>query len=131
MITFFVISTISSCKKSVEEKAKDYVLNALVKGLWHLEKYEENGFDATDDFKGYEFQFHENGNLEAIKDLKVDRGNWSGDVTNLTMTIHFSSSGGLLTRLNHVWQWLDSHIGLVFAETTTASGKISIRLRRN
>ncbi|MEJ7769462.1 MAG: hypothetical protein WKF89_16710, partial [Chitinophagaceae bacterium] len=67
--------------------------------------------------------------VEAISSMGTENGRWIGNVNNLTLTINFSTSPQL-KRLNYVWQFLDSHIGLVFAETITSTGKITIRLRR-
>ncbi len=120
-----------SCKKSTNEKKEDYILGVMTNGRWFLEYYAENGADMTEEFNGYEFQFHESGKLDGIKNNITKSGNWSGDINTLILTVHFSSPGEILQKLNHQWQWLKANIGLVFAETQTASGtKISIRLRR-
>lgn len=126
-----IMTSLSSCKKSIEKQKEDYLLGVMTNGRWFLESYVENGIDNTADFKDYEFQFYEAEKLEAISSTgAVETGTWKGDVNNLTLTVNFASSSELLKRLNHVWQWVDSHVGLVFAETTTSLGKITIRLRR-
>lgn len=129
-VAILLVNSFSSCKKSIDQRKEDYVLSVMTNGRWFLESYVENGVDNTVDFLGYEFQFYEAEKLEAISNAGTETGLWVGDINNLTLTVNFASTGELLKRLNHVWQFVDSHVGLVFAETTTPAGKISIRLRR-
>jgi hypothetical protein len=91
----------------------------------------EDGADLTENFKGQVFQFHEGGRLDATNNDVVKSGKWSGDINNLTLTVLFLYPGDVLQNLNYTWKWMDAHVGLVFAETITASGKkIAIRLKR-
>lgn len=131
IIIVLPVITLLSCKKSIDNQKENYVLGVMTKGVWFLENYVEDGVDVTDQFKDYVFQFHESGKLDATKNTVVQSGYWSGDINNLTLTVNFPLSVQVLPKLNYVWKWLDAHIGLVFAETVTASGKkITIRLRR-
>lgn len=119
-----------SCKKVIEDKKKEYVLQIMTNGRWYLENYIDNGNDNTADFKNYEFQFYENEKIEAITTTSTDAGTWIGDVNNRTMTVNFPVASGPLMRLNHVWKFLDTSGGVVLGETQTPTGMISIRFRK-
>lgn len=126
-----LISSFSSCKKTIDQQKEDYLLSVMTNGRWYLESYVENGTDNWVDFLGYEFQFYENEKIEAYSLMSAPQtGTWKGDIDKLTITVNFGSTNEVLKRLNYVWQYLDNRIGLVIAETTTPSGKISIRLRK-
>lgn len=133
LIIALPVMALFSCKKSksLDERKKEYILGVMTNGRWFLEYYAENGVDMTDFFKEYEFQFHESGKLDGTKNNTIQTGNWSGDINTLILIVNFSSPDDVLQKLNYRWQWLKANVGLVFAETQTASGtKVSIRLRR-
>lgn len=119
-----------SCKKDIDKQKQDYVLGVLTGGRWFLDNYTLNDVDVTSNFSEYEFKFYENGKMDAITSSSVVSGTWSGDVTNLTFTVTLPTSDPKLVRLNYVWQWLKSNIGVVFAENVTPTQKISIRLKK-
>ncbi|MEO5997229.1 MAG: hypothetical protein ABIN89_10830 [Chitinophagaceae bacterium] len=126
----FLSMSIQSCKKTIDKQKENYVLDVLTNGRWFLENYTENYFDYTYDFMEYEFQFYENGKLDAITATSTISGTWVGDVDNLTVTVNFPVTGTQLSRLNHVWQWLGANVGLVFAEIVTPTQKITIRFKK-
>ena len=119
-----------SCKKAIQDEKEKYVLGVMTSGRWFLENYTENGNDNTFDFIAYQFQFYEDSRLNAITTDSIKNGTWNGNQSTLTMTIAFPAGDRTLSRLNHPWLFTKSNIGLVFAETTTASGKKTIRLRK-
>jgi len=102
----------------------------MTSGRWYLQNYTENGNDYTADFTAYEFQFFDDLKINAITTDSVKNGTWSGNQSTLTMTISFPGADATLSRLNHPWLFIKSNIGLVFAETTTASGKKTIMLKK-
>jgi hypothetical protein len=125
-----VIMPMNACKKSVQNLKEDYVLGVMTQGRWYLENYTEYGVDKTSDFQAYEFQFYKDYRLDAISSSGVTTGTWAGDVNSITLTVNLGSTSDVLKRLNHVWKFIRSNIGLAFAETTTPNGLISIRLKR-
>ena len=127
----FVVA-VFSCKKSIDKLKEDYVLGVLTGGRWFLDNYTLNDTDITYNFSEYEFQFYDNGKMDAINTTTsaVVTGTWSGDASNLTFTVNLPTSDSKLVRLNYVWQWLKSNIGVVFAENVTPTQKISIRLKK-
>ena len=126
----FLLTASFSCKKAIDKQKEDYVLDVLTNGRWFLDNYTENYLDYTYDFMQYEFQFYENGKLDAITATSVTSGTWVGNVDNLTVTVTFPVTHTELDRLTHVWQWLGANVGLVFAETVTPTQKITIRFKK-
>ena len=121
-IPVLLISGLSGCKKTVEKKAEDYILEIMTEGRWYMYQYMEQDIDLTYEFQGYEFQFHENGKVDGIRDnLVVKTGTWQGDITNYSITANFESATLPLAKLNNTWKITDSYINAVFAEATVGS----------
>ncbi len=129
LATFILISY--SCKKAIEQKQKDIIIQAMTTGHWYVEQYLDTTADVTGDFFGYEFQFYENGAVDGIVNSSIKKGTWISDVTNYTITASFPpSAGDTLTRLNYTWKITDSYLDYVKAKTTTASGDNILHLRK-
>ena len=128
-IILILVSSVS-CKKFVEEKQKDAILEAMTTGLWLVEQYIENGTNVTADFYNYEFQFFENGTVKGILGTNVANGTWTADVNNYTITSNFPGGGLPLEKLNFTWAIKDSYWDYVKAETTTPAGKNVLHLRK-
>lgn len=109
LILLLFVPLLFSCKKTIEKKQQDVVMAAIVSGRWYVSEYLEGATNVTAEFEGYEFQFHDNGSVDAIKAATTTTGTWSVDANNYTITSGFSAGAGLpLTRLNGVWKWTDS-----------------------
>ena len=127
--TFSIISF--SCKKAIEQKQKDIIVQAMTTGHWYVEQYLDTSSDVTGDFFGYEFQFYENGTVDGIINTSTKKGTWSSDISNYTITAAFPlSAGDTLKRLNYTWKITDSYLDFVKAKTTTASGDNILHLRK-
>ncbi|RYY31021.1 MAG: hypothetical protein EOO04_02825 [Chitinophagaceae bacterium] len=48
-----------SCKKVIERKKEQVVIDAITNGVWFVEYYSEEGLTGTSEFGGYEFKFNE------------------------------------------------------------------------
>lgn len=129
-LLFVVALSFSSCKKAIDDQKEKYVLSVMTNGRWFLDYYAVNGVDSTSDFQPYEFQFHEDSRIDAITNTSSQGGIWNGNPATLTMTINFQTQDPNLIRISYPWIFTKSNIGLVFAETTTASAKIVIRLKK-
>ncbi|MEO6930031.1 MAG: hypothetical protein ABI151_00305 [Chitinophagaceae bacterium] len=130
-LLFLLALNLGACKKAIRDQKEKYVLGVMTTGRWFLDYYAVNGVDSTADFKAYEFQFYDDSRIEAISTSGSQGGTWSGNPSTLTMTIQFQpSQDPNLTRISYPWLFTESHIGLVFAETTTTFGKIVIRLKK-
>jgi len=109
LIYLFVFLPFSfSCKKAIEEKKKDIVVEAMTDGRWFVKEYKAAGIYVTSEFNGYEFQFYENGKVEAILNTNITNGTWTGDVNALTITSNFGGAPQPVSRLNGVWKLIDN-----------------------
>ena len=130
LISILILVSSVSCKKLVEKKQKDAILDAMTNGLWLVEQYIENGTNVTADFYNYEFQFFENGTVKGILGTNVANGTWTADVNNYTITSNFPAGGVPLEKLNFTWVIKDSYWDYVKAETTTPAGTNVLHLRK-
>jgi len=109
LIYLFVLLPFSfSCKKAIEEKKKDIVVEAMTDGRWFVKEYKAAGIYVTSEFDGYEFQFYENGKVEAILSTNITNGAWTGDINALTITASFGGAPQPVSRLNGVWKLIDN-----------------------
>ena len=97
-----------SCKKAIEEKKKDIVVEAMTDGRWFVKEYKAAGIYVTSEFDGYEFQFYESGKVEAILNTNITNGTWTGDINALTITSNFGGAPQPVSRLNGVWKLIDN-----------------------
>ena len=119
-----------SCKKAIENKQRDIIIDAMTNGVWIVEQYMEGATDITASFAGYEFKFNTNETVTGTKGAMVESGTWSGNATNYTITSQFPAAGDPLKKLNGVWKLTDSEWVYVEAEMTTTSGKNILHLRK-
>lgn len=119
----------SSCKKAIEKKQKDLLVDAITKGEWQVQQYLEGSVDITNQFYGYSFKFEEQGSVHAlyVGSVLAD-GTWVGDINAYTITAQFAGGGDPLQKLNGVWKLTDSYWDYVEAEMSTASGKNILHL---
>jgi len=115
----FLLTGIPACKKTVDKKIENYIIDIMTDGRWYMYKYEENGVDITYEFDGYEFQFYKNETVDGLLNNVATRGTWKGDLSNLSMSAEFPTAGYPLKKLNATWKITDSYINAVFAESTT------------
>lgn len=97
-----------SCNKLIEEKKKDAVVEAMTDGRWFVQDYKAAGIFVTAEFDGYEFQFYEDGKVEAILSTAITNGTWTGDINALTITSNFTGAQAPVSRLNGVWKITDN-----------------------
>jgi hypothetical protein len=125
------VSLESSCKKLVEDKKRDLLVEAMTKGSWHVETFQEGPAPITNEFTGYNFQFHSNGAVEGITDSLVSEGTWTSDVQNYSITSNFPLATGPLKKLNGTWKITDTKADYVAAEMNNAQVKNLLHLRKN
>jgi hypothetical protein len=119
-----------SCKKLVEDKQRDILVDAITNGTWYVQKYVEGTVDITVQFVGYEFDFDENGTVTAYHGPLTTPGTWTGDINNYSITAAFPGSGDPLKKLTGIWKLTDSYTNYVEAEQNTSTGKNILFLRK-
>jgi len=131
LLAIIILTSSLSCKKLIEKKQRDAVVDAMTDGVWLVEQYFENQDNLTSDFQNYEFQFYENGTVQGILGTEVANGTWLADVDKYTITSEFPAAANPLARLNFTWLIKDSYWDFVKAETSTpAGGKNILHLRK-
>jgi len=121
-----------SCKKAIEAKQKQLILEAMTTGRWYVELYKDTTTDVTAEFAGYEFQFYEDSKVDGIyNSVTRSTGAWNADISTYSITANFpANAGDTLRRLNYTWKITDSYTDYVEAKTTTTAGDNILHLRK-
>ena len=131
LLPLFLLMTLSfSCKKAIERKKEQIVIDAITNGVWFVEYYAEAGLVKTGEFEGFEFKFNENETLNALKAGTSVAGIWKADVAAKSITTNFPDATDPLKKLNSEWLLTDSYLDYVEAETTSGTPK-TLHLRKN
>lgn len=127
-IIFICLTTIS-CKKAIENKQREILVDAITNGQWRVHQFIENAVDITGQFNGYTFQFEEHGAVHAlyVGSVYAD-GLWTGDANNYTITSQFPTANDPIKKLNGTWKLTDSYWDYVEAEMNVAGGKNVLHL---
>jgi len=126
----FIILAAPSCKKAVEKKQEDAVKQAMVNGIWIIEKYLEGSTDISIKFLDYDFKFFDDGTVTGTKASTTTNGTWSANTTTYSITSIFPTATFPLLKMNGEWKITDSYWDYVEAEMTTTSGKNILHLRK-
>src|SRR6185436_19354588 len=81
-----------SCNKIIEKKKESVAMDAITNGRWFVKDYKAAGVYVTAEFDGYEFQFYDNGKVDAFINTSVINGIWSGDLNAETITSNFAGA---------------------------------------
>ncbi|MBC7828165.1 MAG: hypothetical protein H7122_10490 [Chitinophagaceae bacterium] len=119
-----------SCKKAIENKQRDILIDAITNGEWQVQQYVEGTADVTILFYGYRFQFEEQGAVHAKYGGSAEHGTWTGDVSNYSISSQFPVATDPVKKLNGIWKLTDSYWDYVEAEMNTANGKNILHLRK-
>lgn len=123
----------TSCKKLVQQQEKNIIIDAMTNGHWYVQQYKQDStLDLTAGFATYEFQFYENGNVNALQNTVVtSSGTWTSDINNYSISANFpATANDTLKLLNHTWKITDSYLDYVEANTTTSTGRNLLHLRK-
>lgn len=127
---FFALLFNLSCKKAIEKKAENMIMDAITNGEWIVEQYIESGNNISSQFLNYSFKFNSNGTVTGTINSTSANGTWAGNATDYTITAEFPSAGDPLKKLNGLWKMKDSYWDYVKAEMTTPSGMNVLTLRK-
>ena len=126
----FVMDYFLFCKKKIEEKKKDMVMDDITNGVWYVEQYLEGTNNISGDFAGYIFKFNTDGTVTGDKGGTISNGTWVGDSNNYSITSNFSGATDPVLKLSGVWKLTDTYWDYVEAEKNTSSGKDILHLRK-
>jgi exonuclease III len=117
------------CKKAIETKAQNAIMEAMTNGLWVITSFTSNGTDITSDFANYKFQYFNNYTVNAIKNGTVeDTGTWTGDVNTMTISANFSNAVDPILLINGTWTVTDNSWTYVKATMTVGNEVRTLRL---
>ena len=129
IIAIFLLSLISSCKKTIKNAVQDAVIQAMTNGQWAITSFTQNGTDITTSFTGFKFQYYSNKTVEAIKNGTVEKtGNWDGDAINKTTWADFPFATTPLSLINGTWNINNNSWTFVVATQTIGSEVKTMRL---
>jgi hypothetical protein len=126
----FVLFSLLSCKKIVEDTKRNYILDIMTNGQWYVESFLQGDTDVTNEFEGYSFQFREDGTVSGIKNSSAEDGTWEGNTTEYSITSNFPNASTPLLKLNGTWMLKDSGVDFVVAEMQVPTGKNRLKLRK-
>lgn len=128
----YLIACVSlcSCKKLIEEKEKNAFLEVMTNGYWHVESYSEGTINITELFKGYNFKFDTDGTVTGANGRLINKGTWTGDIENYTISSNFPGAEEPLKKLNGMWKITNTKLDFVNAEMNTNTGKVVLQLRK-
>lgn len=129
LLILSVITIFSGCKKTIEKKGEDLVIQAMTNGQWAITSFTQNSIDITSDFTGYKFQYYADKTVDAIKNGTVEKkGNWDGDGFARTTWANFANATAPLDLINGSWHIDDSSWTYVIATQTTGGTTKTMRL---
>ncbi|SEN75716.1 hypothetical protein [Niastella yeongjuensis] len=120
----------TSCKKAIEKKVQDLVMDAITHGEWIVEQYFEGTNNLSSQFLDYRFKFNEDGTLTGTANSSSTDGTWKPNVTDYTITADFPTAVDPLKKLNGLWKIKDSDWDYVKAEMQTTDGTRLLILRK-
>lgn len=130
LLSFFILTISSACKKQVEEAQQDLVILAMTNGKWKISWFKENNVNISD-FDDYEFQYYSNYTVDATKmaTSTTTRGNWGGNASAMTTSADFPlAAGNPLIKINGTWKILRNSWTYVEAEQTNGTNVKTMRL---
>ena len=120
----------TSCKKAIEKKAQDMVMDAITHGEWIVEQYLEGSNNLSSQFLAFSFKFNEDGTLTGTANSISTDGTWAPNVSDYTIASNFPTATDPLKKLNGLWKIKDSDWDYVKAEMSTPDGTKLLILRK-
>ena len=127
---FLALVLSTSCKKAIEKKVQDMVMNAITSGEWIVEQYKEGDTNLSNLFLNYSFKFNSNGTLIGTLNGTATEGTWEPNTTDFTIFTDFPTAGDPVKKLNGLWKIKDSDWDYVKAEMKTDNGTKLLILRK-
>jgi hypothetical protein len=127
---FLALILTTSCKKTIEKKVQDMVMNAITSGEWIVEQYKEGDNNLSNLFLNYSFKFNSNGTLIGAINGTATEGTWQPNTTDFTIFTDFPTAGDPIKKLNGLWKIKDSDWDYVKADMQTDNGTKLLVLRK-
>ncbi len=119
----------TGCKKAIEKKKEDLIVQAMTDGQWKVTQFAVDGADQTADFANYAFQYYENRTVDAILSGSVQKtGNWQEDVNAMSISATFSDASNPLVLINGNWHIDNNSWTFVEASQVVGSSTRTMRL---
>lgn len=127
---FLALFLSTSCKKAIEKKAQDMVLDAMTNGEWIVEQYIEGSNNVSNQFLNYSFRFFSDGTVTGTLNSTATNGTWAANASDYTIASDFPTATDPVKKLNGLWKIKDSYWDFVKAERATANGTNVLYLRK-
>ena len=129
IITIIFCLALTGCKKKIQQKAEDAVVQAMINSQWIITNFMQSGTDHTADFSNYKFQYYSNKTVDAIKNGTVEQtGSWDGDATTMTTSANFPNAINPLNLVNGNWHIDNNSWTFVIASQTNGGETKIMRL---
>ncbi len=127
-----VLGLSSGCTKDkLVDKAEDFVIFLIVDNNWIVTNFTEGGANITAQFSGYEYDFHRDWKVTAIKSGQLEvNGTWSANSSAQTITSNFPQGIDLLQKFNGTWNIDKTTMASVDASRTTNGVAYQLSLRK-
>lgn len=124
-----LIVLLAGCKKAIEKKQEDLVIQAMTDGQWKVTSFTQNGTNITADFATYKFKYYSNKTVDAINNGTVEKtGTWDGNASTMTTSASFSGAVYPLNLINGGWHIDNNSWTFVVATQTNGSETKTMRL---
>ena len=127
LLVGMMFTSFSCTKDKLREKAEDFIITLIVDNNWVVTNFEEGSSVITPEFSSYEFDFHRNWKVDAVKSGQTTvTGTWSADPTDRTITSSFPPGIDLLQKFNGTWNIDKTTMSSV--DASRSSGGVSYKL---
>jgi hypothetical protein len=117
-----------NCSKAKEDLKKSVALQVMTSGRWIVQEFSESSTDKTSLFTPYEFQFFDNGSVNAYFNGQTNNGSWVGDAKAGTISANFPTGNDTLILLNDTWKIDNSTLTSVDATPSNSSRTAVLKL---
>jgi hypothetical protein len=126
LVLLIIAISVAHCSK--KEVQKNIIIQAVTNGHWMVQQFTENTLDVSSEFQTYEFQFYENGTVQAISGSVITNGTWTANPDERTITSVFPTGNDTLKRLNDTWRIFNNSFTLVEANPTNVARTAYLKL---
>ncbi len=126
LVVLIIAISVAHCSK--KDAQKNLIIQAMTNGRWVVQQFTESAVDVSPEFNTYEFQFYENGTVQAISGSVITNGTWTANPDARTISSVFPVSNDTLKRLNDTWKVFNNSFTLVEANPTNTMRTAYLKL---